>query len=89
MFWLSSDIKQVSIKNVAIGIFLLILAGYGYFGEGSALLPELNDKQNMLIIGVIGLASLFYGVKDYFFYHPDEEDQPEADVQKKDSDKTD
>ncbi|WP_315982071.1 hypothetical protein [Aliamphritea spongicola] len=66
MFWLSSDIKQVSIKNVAIGIFLLILAGYGYFGDGSGLLPELNDKQNMLIIAVIGFGSLFYGVKDYF-----------------------
>lgn len=75
MFWLSSDIKQVSIKNVAIGIFLLILAGYGYFGDGSGLLPELNDKQNMIIIAVIGLASLFYGVKDYFFYDPDAEEE--------------
>lgn len=83
MFWLSSDIKQVSIKNVAIGIFLLILAGYGYFGDGSGLLPELNDKQNMLIIAAIGLGSVFYGVKDYFFYKPEEEPEDGQDSEGK------
>ncbi len=83
MFWIGSDIKQVSIKNVIIGIFLLILAGYGYFGGGSGLLPELNDKQNMLIIAFIGLGSVFYGVKDYFFYKPDEEPADESDSQQK------
>ncbi len=83
MFWLSSDIKQVSIKNVAIGIFLLILAGYGYFGDGSGLLPELNDKQNMLIIAAIGLGSVFYGVKDYFFYKPEDESEGDEDPDQK------
>ena len=68
MFWLDGDFKQVSIKNVAIGVFLVVLAGYGYFGQGSTLLPFLNDGANLAAIGLIGVGSIVYGLKGLFVH---------------------
>ena len=73
MFWLDGDIKQVSIKNVFIGGVLVVLAGYGYFGEGSGLLPFLNDTTNLAAIGLIGIGSIIYGLKGLFIHTKDEE----------------